>query len=376
MMKKFVLFCAALGGLCAATCASAQSAVTLYGILDESLQYTHHEDGGRSQLKLQSGQMSITQWGIKGTEALGDGLSAVFNLQNGFNLNSGAMTGGLMFGRRAYVGLSQPVWGTVTLGRQIDVLQDLVVPVQGDNYLEYFTAPGDVDLADGSVQFSNVVKWLSPVWSGLQVGAMYALGGVAGATGSGASYALAANYGHGPLTLAAGYLHVDNGNALTSARGTTTAGDLFFSPVNAAYASASAYNIVRAGASYSVGAFVFGGYYSYSEYLADASSTFTSNEHYNNGSVYAVWHATPAATVEIGYDYMKSHGDSSATYHQATIAADYALSKRTDLYTSASYGRASGHNGSGVAQAVIADAYADGGTNNQEIVMVGMRHRF
>ncbi len=181
-MKKFALSCVALGALCTGSHAFAQSSVTLYGILDESLQYTRHEDGDRSQLKLQSGQMSITQWGIKGTEALGNGLSAVFNLQDGFNLNSGAMTGGLLFGRRAYVGLSHPEWGTVTLGRQIDVLQDLVVAVQGNNYLEYFTAPGDVDLADGSVQFSNVVKWLGPNWSGLQLGAMYALGGVAGAS--------------------------------------------------------------------------------------------------------------------------------------------------------------------------------------------------
>ncbi len=140
--------------------------------------------------------------------------------------------------------------------------------------------------------------------------------------------------------------------------------------------SASSYNIARAGASYTIGEVTLGGYYSYSEYLADAHSAFSSNENYNNGSVYAVRHTTPGTTIEIGYDYIKSHGDSSGTYQQATIAADYAISKRTDVYTSASYGHASGQNGSGVAQAVIADAYADGGTTDQEIVMAGIRHRF
>jgi len=52
---------------------------------------------------------------------------------------------------------------------------------------------------------------------------------------------------------------------------------------------------------------------------------------YNNGSVFAMWQVTPATELEVGYDLLKSHGDSMATYHQVTLAADYALSKRTDL---------------------------------------------
>ena len=92
--------------------------------------------------------------------------------------------------------------------------------------------------------------------------------------------------------------------------------------------------------------------------------------------MFVAWQASPALLFETGYNYLKSHGDSSATYQQVTLAADYALSKRTDLYATVSYGHASGSNGAGPAQAVIADAYIDGGKATQELAIVGIRHRF
>jgi predicted porin len=356
--------------------AFAQSSMTLYGIVDNSIQYTHNTGGESHQIKLQSGQMSPSVWGLKGSEDLGGGVSAVLNLESQYDVNNGALANGLLWGRIAYVGLSRNDLGSLTLGRQIDVMQDLVVPVQGNSFLEYFTAPGDVDLSDGSVKVNNSVKWSSPNWAGFQLAAMYGFGNVAGSVGSGQSYAFAGNYAAGPLTFATGYLHSDNGNAIHSTRGTGSATGNFFTPVNSAYSSASKFNIVRTGLSYNVGPVTIGGYYSFSEYLADGSSTFRNTQFYNNGEVFAFWQITPATSAELGYDYLKSHGDSSATYHQVTLAGDYALSKRTDLYATASYGHASGSNGMGAAQAVIADAFADPGTSHQELVIVGIRHRF
>src|ERR1700761_7091342 len=157
---------------------------------------------------------------------------------------------------------------------------------------------------------------------------MYAFRGGAGATGSGQTYAAALNYNTGPLTMAAGYFHADNGNATLTTRGAgTTTDNIFFSPINSAYASASKYNIARAGASYILGPVTIGGYYSYSEYLADAGAAFRDAEPYNNGSGFAPWRVTTATQFEIGYHYPKSHGDSPATSNQATVAADYSLSK-------------------------------------------------
>ena len=129
--------------------------------------------------------MQSSRWVLKGAEDLGGGLKAVFNLENGFNPNNGALTGGLMFERRASVGLSSTTYGTVVVGRQQDTLNDLVLPVQPNYWLEYFTAPGDVDNADGTARVNSAVKWTSVKWRGIQAAVMYGFGGQAGATGSG-----------------------------------------------------------------------------------------------------------------------------------------------------------------------------------------------
>ena len=250
------------------------------------------------------------------------------------------------------------------------------MPVQGNNVLEFFSTPGDVDLSDGVIKINNAIKWLSPNWAGLQVGAMYAFGNVAGSVGSGQSYAAALSYTSGPVTMAAGYLHADNGNGTNQTRGMTTASGIFYSPVNAAYVSASGYNIARVGATYTRGSVTVGGYYSYAEYLSDGFSRFRNSERYNNVSVFSYWQATPAFGAEVGYNYLKSHGDSSAAYQQVTMTLDYMLGKRTDLYAVAGYGHASGENGSGPAQAVIADTWPAAGSKDQELVILGIRHRF
>lgn len=365
-----------VAALCAFCEARAQSTMTLYGVLDNSIQYVHNNGGSNNSVSLQSSQMQPSVWGLKGSEDLGGGLSTLFTLESQIDLNNGGLAADGLFNRQAYVGVKSDKFGTVTLGRQLDGLFDLVMPVQGNYILEYFTSPGDVDLADGTLKINNAIKWLSPTWGGLQAALQYGFGNVPGTLGSGQSYSAALNYSVGALTLAGGYFHADNGNARYSVRGNSSATGSFFSPVNRAYASASRYNVARAGASYIAGAWTFGAYYSYVEYLADADSSFRSSERYNNVSAFVAWQAAPDVTLEMGYDYMKSHGDSSATYHQVTFAADYVLSKRTDLYFSAGYGHASGTNGEGPAQAVIADSFTSGGTSSQEIAMLGIRHRF
>lgn len=358
--------------------AQAQNTVTLYGIVDTGLMYVHNAGGESSQISMASGNESGSRWGLKGSEDLGGGLKTIFQIENGFNSTTGKLgQGSREFGRQAYVGLTSGTWGTVTVGRQYDPLIDFVQAVQGDNYLGgFFTSPGDIDNADNSIRINNAIKWASPTWAGLQLETMYSLGGVAGAMGSGQTYSGAAAYQNGPVSLAAGYLHIDNGNATLSARSTTTADSLFNSSVNSAYASASAVNIARAGGNYTIGPVIVGGYYSFSQYKSDANSSFTGSEKYNNGEIYAVWNVSPSLQTEIGYDYMKSSGDSSAQQNQFTIGADYFLSKRTDFYAVAAYARARGNNGSGTAQAVIGSADVDSGADSQGLVVVGLRHKF
>ncbi|MEX4005001.1 porin [Paraburkholderia sp. EG285A] len=377
-MKGFAPTTVAFGVALLASHAHAQSTVTLYGVVDTGLMYIHNSGGHSTQIAMTSGVESGSRFGLKGSEDLGGGLNAIFQIENGFNSTNGKLgQGSRLFGRQAYVGLSGNNWGSVTLGRQYDPVVDLVQPVQGDNWLGgFFTSPGDVDNADNSVRFNNAVKWASPNWSGLHLEAMYSFGNIAGSVGSGQTYSGAASYSIGAVSLAAGYLHVDNGNATLSTRGTTSSDSFFNSSVNNAYASSRSINIARAGGTYALGNFILGGYYSFSQYNPDASSTFTKSEKYHNGSVYAVWQATPSFQAEIGYDYMKSYGDSSAKQNQFAIGVDYFLSKRTDVYGVAAYALASGQNGAGAAQAVIGSNDVDSGSNKQALVTVGLRHKF
>ena len=101
------------------------------------------------------------------------------------------------------------------------------------------------------------------------------------------------------------------------------------------------------------------------------------------------YQASPAILLGAGYSYERATGDTSATYHQASLGADYSLSKRTDLYAVAAYQHASGTQatnetdpvtgravrGTQTAQASIG-SYGFNGTASQTMVIVGMRHKF
>jgi predicted porin len=375
-MKKLTALAAACG-LAFCLNAHADNSVTLYGILDAGIGYIHNSGGQSSQWKMSTGNVSENEWGLRGTEDLGGGLSANFDVENGFDIASGQLhQNGRLFGRQAWVGLAAPSWGAVTLGRQYDPISDLLQPLTADSFTGIFATPGDVDNYDSSARFDNAIKWVSPVWSGVTLEAMYAFGGVAGTTGSGQVYSGAAAYTHGPFSIAAGYLHIDNGNATLSSRGTSASDSLFNSAVNAAYASARSIDIARIGGQYVIDQVTVGAAYSFSKYAPDASSTFTESQKFQNGSVFATWQATPTFQTTVSYNYTKSTGDSSATYHQVAAGADYFLSKRTDLYAVAAYQHASGQNGAGAAQAVIGSYDVNSGASSQVLVVAGIRHRF
>ncbi|WP_325169325.1 porin [Pandoraea sputorum] len=379
MMKMPVAAGLLLGAVCAMpSVALAQSSVTLYGIIDTSLQYVNHAGGKQSQISMVTGNGLGTRWGITGTEDLGGGLQSVFKLENGFDSTNGKLLqGSREFGRQAYVGLTSREWGSVLIGRQYDPLIDQVLPTQGNFFVAgYWTAPGDVDNSQNTARVSNSVKWTSPVWRGVQIEGMYALGGVAGAQASGQTYSAAGSYTFGPARVAAGYLHIDNGNARATTRPSSTTDFFFVSAVNRAYASAKSIDIYRAGGRYTLGNVTLGGYYSQSYYNADAASTFRTTQRYDSYGVYAVWQISPALAAQTGYDYLNASGDSSAHYHQVSAAVDYSLSKRTDLFCVVTYAHATGYNGIGPAQAAIATVYVDAGVNSQMYVTAGVRHKF
>jgi predicted porin len=76
------------------------------------------------------------------------------------------------------------------------------------------------------------------------------------------------------------------------------------------------------------------------------------------------------------YNYTRALGDSSAKYHQMNIGVDYLLSKRTDVYALAGYQHAIGENGQGAAEASMGSFGIAAGKSTQEVVAIGLRHKF
>src|SRR5580698_7174516 len=91
--------------------ARAQSSVTLYGVLDEFVGYQSTKVAGKSTTLVALGNNGelTSRWGIRGSEDLGGGYRAVFNLENGFDPGTGAMQNAYrFFDRQAWVGIAAP----------------------------------------------------------------------------------------------------------------------------------------------------------------------------------------------------------------------------------------------------------------------------
>jgi predicted porin len=99
--------------------ASAQS-VTIYGIADTSVEHlTNVNAAGNSLSRMPTlTGLAPSRLGFRGSEDLGDGLQAFFNLEMGIALDGGTFNnGGRAFGRASNVGLAGP-WGRLSFGRQ------------------------------------------------------------------------------------------------------------------------------------------------------------------------------------------------------------------------------------------------------------------
>ncbi len=65
------------GGALVSTAAFAQSSVTLYGVLDEGLNFTNNAGGGKAY-QMSTADLAVSRFGLKGSEDLGGGLHAIF----------------------------------------------------------------------------------------------------------------------------------------------------------------------------------------------------------------------------------------------------------------------------------------------------------
>ncbi|MBN3851813.1 porin [Paraburkholderia sp. Ac-20340] len=393
------------------TASHAQSNVTLYGVIDSGVNYTNNIQkgktangftGGHQIAMIEGGSAGLqgSRWGITGSEDLGNGMKAIFLLENGFYSNNGALNqGGAMFGRQTWVGIKSDL-GTVTLGRQYDPVVDLFRSyLASPQWGGYMTAhPGDLDNAQNTRRINNSIKFRSGTWNGLTVEAILGLGGVAGSFAQNSIWGAGASYAAGPFSAGAAYLNISNPNlsffGANPNAGSATSNNLgsFGSattpesnPVFAGYASANRLEIAAAGVGLTLGALNTNIAYSNTRFDKLGSAAGPNPLHYagtaafNNIEVNLQYQITPSLLAGTAYDYTRNGGaggKEGANYHLFSAGLDWFLSKRTDLYTIAVYEKASGVDSTGGSPVAQITGLTPSSTDKQVALRVGMRHKF
>jgi general bacterial porin, GBP family len=387
-MKKTLLALAATSAL--VSVAHAQSSVTLYGLIDASVVYTNNAGAAGHKIQAGSGAINSPRWGMRGTEDLGGGLSAIFVLESGFNIQNGTSSqDSRLFGRQAFVGLASTQYGAVTLGRQYDSVVDFLAPLSATGSWggTWFQHPFDNDNLNNSFRVDNAVKYTSPVFAGLKVGAMYAFSNNQNFAAN-RLYSFGANYNWGPLKAAAGYLQVNGsaGNqgtptnstagAVDQAENSAVTQDKSLFGTNGFQIASTTQRIFGGGVNYSIGPALLGFVYTQSQYYGSLSGTYK----FNNYEANAKYNLTPALSIAGNYTYTDGHISSGGAagaskdpgWSQVDLQVDYALSKRTDVYVEGMYQHAIGNKNS----AFIAGSGGTSSTSNQVMALTGIRTRF
>ncbi|MBT9596263.1 MAG: porin [Vitreoscilla sp.] len=263
--------------------AFAQSSVSIYGRLNVTVESVSRNGGDRTG-EINNNSSRI---GFKGTEDLGGGMKAGFQIEHGFDPSTGT-AGAAFWGRQAEVNLSGG-FGTVRLGTFTSeayyATSDYIGMHNhetGDSSDAFYTYLG---------RNANKVGYMSPSLGGL---VLHASVSVAEGTDTEKTYDLAANYDAGPLHLGAGY--EKNGDATQFAvRGL-----------------------------YELGAVTLGAYVQRSDLPLAGDAV-----HVRFSVMYALGASEFHLNVARGGEYANVHRSDAAQY---TLGYNYNLSKRTKVY--------------------------------------------
>ncbi|CAE6881389.1 porin [Paraburkholderia domus] len=391
--------------------AHAQNSITLYGVIDAGLTYTNSSQTavtgkrpvGGSQFALSDGSATGaggSRWGIRGVEDLGNGLAALFTLENAFTINNGAFgTGGAEFGRQAFVGLSG-TFGSLTLGRQYDTYTDFVQPLTATGqWAGYMGAePDDVDSLSNTSRINNAIKFRTPTYRGMAAGLLYSLGGVAGSLTQNQLFSIGAGYSQGPLSVAVGYLSARDPNVslygTTPNKGSTALNSIGSfgsptsaesSPVDAGYASAKTTQIAGAGIDYAFNPVTVGFVVTNTRFYNLGSTSgpdplgYTGTASFLNFELSVKSQITPALLLGSAFHYTDRNsvdGDGGAKYLQLDLGAFYSLSKRTSLYILTVLQRAIGRDSLGQPAVASITGFSPSTTDRQLGVRIALQQRF
>jgi predicted porin len=392
MQKKLIAL--AVAGLVSGG-AFAQSNVTVYGVADASFESASATgaNGGTNLDRRARVNSNSSYLGFKGTEALGNGLTAVFQFETGLALDGSSTAGAFAGGnngatvanraapaiRDTFVGVKSDNLGTVTLGNQTGPTRALGAAIDLNSGA---TGPGANNGIIGKIggqaayanagnngtglfdtRFANAIAYTSPSFSGFNAVAAYVAGenrnANAGQSSSTYGYDLGGFYNNGPIYAGLTYGRVKINDNLATTDYTSIlrlAGSYQVLPalkVTALYeqnkgAGLNAgtdvkQNIWGLGAQYNVTAAgrVFGQYYQAQNTTGQANNT-----------------DTGAKLYEVGYEHSLSK--------RTSVRATYA---RIDNKNNANYDFGIGAVGNTTVGAVAAGS-------NPQVFGLGLRHSF
>ncbi|TDP88310.1 putative porin [Aquabacterium commune] len=378
-MKKTVL---ALAAIAASSAAFAQSSVTLYGLVDASVESVKGNTAGKGTTfnRVSSGNLVTSRLGFKGVEDLGGGLKAKFQLEAAVSADTGASaSGGRFFDRAAWVGLASAEAGELRIGRQDSLIGAQIVDAIGA--YAYDASVVAVTLGGSTFRrIDNALTYIAPTFvPGLTVSAQYSTAmdsntannaetqSVTPGSVIGRGFGFSANFVQGPLSAGASYIQVNSAN-----KAATT------------------------GEQENVGLFIYGAYdlgvAKLTAYYNDDSND--GNRRFDGRRLYGINAAVPVATgltVSGGYGYARNVGTTVSTTGFAanaltgvtgknakndnagiiTLKAQYDLSKRT-----AAYALFTQVQNSDKANLALVNATTQTADKSSRGLAVGIRHAF
>ena len=387
-MKKTLAAVAVLGAFAGSAVAAD---VTLYGLVDYSVRYQNLDADmagvdKTNKVDMKSGANSGSRFGLKGTEDLGNGVKVGFVLENGFDADTGALgdnKGNRLFDREAQLFVDGS-FGRVSFGRVGQLASANgsygLLGVTGPFSTGYGDATSGLKFvgANGFTRFDNTITYMTPSFAGLTVYAQYSMdtngtdGSVENESSSDRYYGIGAKFVAGGLTLVG---VVDSINYATWPS----------TPTNQAMDDALT---VTLGGNYDfqVAKVYFGGqYFTNAKKVGqkNVSATSTMDKGYDFEKPYngadgfglglGVGVPVMGGTFGAYAGYMKADAvDSTAADDMSVkrmigaVGYTYSFSKRTSIYTSASYTKD---------KVEYADSTKDRDPSSVE-VLLGMIHKF
>jgi len=331
-MKKTLIAIAAL-----AVVGAASAQVTLYGKIDATAKASTTGTSGATttadltKYSLDSAGLSGSRWGVKGSEDLGGGLTASFQLEQGFSVDTGANSNdSRAFHRQAYVTLGGG-FGSLSLGRQYGTIDNVIgyLDIQGYSTNSAagsaFAAGAHADGTDGSGRINNSIVYTTPTVSGFTGVVHYAPGEDKTASKAATAYSgFYAMYAAGPLFVMGGYEQRGSQAVAAADAVAATPGNAGTAAVTAKAAATISGGMI--GATYDLGSVKLSGS------IENGKTTGKSDFGYAIGAAIPMG----AAALQLGWAAETQSADSYVDGTSDALGATlvYTLSKRTNVYGS------------------------------------------